>query len=182
VPLSFDSVARTARFSRCRAYRTALGRRWTPERTALGFVALNPSTADHRADDPTVRRMMGFAKREAAGGIVLVNLYAFRATRPVDLWQESHPVGPSTDRVLREVLADCRSVVACWGAIPRPAWPRARQVLRRLDRWGLRVWALGLTRDGHPRHPLYLPRDQPLVRWSAECRGGIYSSGGRTAG
>ena len=175
---SLDCCTRTARFSRCRTYRTALGRRWDQRQPLLGFVALNPSTADHQADDPTVRRMMGFARREDAGGIALVNLYGFRATRPSDLWLQSRPVGVSTDRVMREVLSECRDVVVCWGVIPRRAVRRAQCVLRRLDRWGLRVWVLGLTQDGHPRHPLYLPTAQPLVTWSGEARGSPYSTRG----
>jgi hypothetical protein len=171
-----DSITRTARFSRCGAYRTALVRCWDPGLPPLGFVALNPSTADHRVDDPTVRRMMGFARREGAGGLVLVNLYAFRATRPTQLWKQAHPVGGTTDRVMREVLTECRDVVVCWGALPTRGWTRARRVLARLDRWGHRVWALGLTRHGHPRHPLYLPRAQPLVPWPVEVRSEVYGT------
>lgn len=155
----------------------ALERRWDDRGPLLGFVALNPSTADHRSDDPTVRRMMGFARREAAGGLVLVNLFGFRATRPAQLWQQERPVGPSTDRVLREALSACRDVVVCWGALPKQAHARALQVLARLDRWERQIWTLGWTRDGHPRHPLYLPAQQPLVPWPASSRTGVYAVG-----
>lgn len=161
-----------ARWSRCRRYRTALGRRWSEQGGRVAFVALNPSTADADHDDPTLRRCRGFAVREGAGELVVVNLFGLRATHPRDLWASAEPVGPSTDRVLREVLPGCDRVVVCWGALPGRAVPRARSVLRRLDAWGATVCHLGTTRGGHPRHPLYLPRDAPLQAWTREQRGG----------
>jgi len=158
---------RQARWSRCRRHRTALIRRWVDDLSPIGFIGLNPSTADHRSDDPTVRRCIGFARREGAGGLVLVNLFSWRATRPADLWAATERNCASSDRVMREELSHCALIIACWGAIPRQAHPRAARVRAQLDRLNATVKALGFTAAGHPRHPLYLRRDQPLLHWPA---------------
>ena len=83
----------TAVISQDGLYRYHLERRWS-DAPFLTFVMLNPSTADAEIDDPTIRRCVGFSKREGAGGIAVVNLYAFRATSPADLRQASAPYGP----------------------------------------------------------------------------------------
>ena len=155
----------SARWSRCRRYRTALVRLWDPAGPRLAFIGLNPSTADDCFDDPTSRRCIGFARREGAGSLVLLNLYGLRATRPADLWASDAPVGPGTDRVMRAELRRCSQIVACWGAIPSSAQPRVDAVVARLKRTGLPICALGRTRGGHPRHPLYLRKDSPLSPW-----------------
>jgi hypothetical protein len=169
-----EDLQRWASFSRCRRFRTALGRTWNEDGPIIGFVGLNPSTADHRTDDPTLRRCMGFARRLGGGSLVLVNLFAFRATRPADLWAADAPVGATTDSVLRRVLRDCPRVVACWGAIPTSAVPRARRVLAMVDRLGPVVCHLGQTKAGHPRHPLYLRAAAEVEVWRAGERGPPY--------
>lgn len=132
------------------------------------FVMLNPSTADADRDDPTIRRCIGFASREGAAGLSVVNLYAYRATRPGDLWAAPDPVGAENDsvlaRVLREASAQGWPVIAAWGSHARP--DRARHLADLASICGARLLALGVTRDGSPRHPLYLRKDAPLAPWS----------------
>ena len=159
----------SARWSRCRRYRTALVREWDRSGARVAFVGLNPSTADGSDDDPTSRRCIAFARREGAGSLVLLNLYGFRATRPAELWSASSPVGPGTDRVMARELRCCTRIIACWGAVPARARARVEAVVARLRRTGLPVSALGFTRDGHPRHPLYLRKDTPLIAWPAQA-------------
>jgi len=164
-------MRRRARWSRCRRYRTALLREWAPELPRIAFVGLNPSTADGRTDDPTSRRCIDFTRRLGGGSLVLLNLYGFRATHPRDLWAASEPVGPGTDRVMREELGACTLAVACWGAVPAAAQARVDVVVARLVRSGLPLRALGTTRAGHPRHPLYLRKDAPLIEWPRATSG-----------
>jgi hypothetical protein len=114
---------------------------------------LNPSTADAKQDDPTIRRCMGFARRWRYGGIVVVNLFAYRATHPCELLQACDPVGPDNDSALTLHTAGHR-VIAAWGRYGR-FQGRAGDVLRLLG--GHVVECLGTTRQGHPRHPLYVP-------------------------
>jgi hypothetical protein len=124
------------------------------------FVGLNPSTADETTDDPTIRRCMGFARRWGFDRLKMVNLYAYRATDPRHLWLANDPVGPENDHVLSLVFGGSEYVVAAWGAHARPE--RLEQFADTFDGW--QFWALGLTKDGAPRHPLYMRGDsQPFV-------------------
>lgn len=158
-----------ASLSRCGRHRTRLLRRWDSG-PPLVFVGLNPSTADAHQDDPTLRRVMGFARRLGAPAVLLVNLFSLRATDPRELWsaEESERNGPSADRHLRQAVRCAAGVVACWGAVPEAGVRRARRVLRRLDRDQVPVGVLGLTKHGHPRHPLYLRRDALWRPWQGE--------------
>ena len=157
----YPSVERSAVISDCQLFRYSLARRWAPG-YLLPFVMLNPSTADALEDDPTIRRCMGFARREGFAGIQVVNLYAFRATKPADLWRAEDPVGPRNDRYLRSVLAPASftpvPVVAAWGTNAKPQ--RVAEVLGLADDVDWRC--LGHSKDGHPKHPLYIRADQPL--------------------
>jgi hypothetical protein len=137
-------------------YRYTLTRIWDSALPMITFVLLNPSTADAVELDPTLRRCVGFAKREGNGGMVILNLYAFRTKDPKVLMAAANPVGPDNDRVLAEITG---TVVAGWGTNAHPA--RVAQALALLPR----LHALGVTKDGHPRHPLYVPADAPLIEW-----------------
>lgn len=145
-------------------YRYTLSRTWDWNGPvwSLAFIMLNPSTADAELDDPTIRRCMGFARTFGYGGLVVVNLYAFRATKPADLWRAADPVGPENDEYLAALLADRAAhgvpTIAAWGAHAKP--DRVRQVL---DMPGAeRLVCLGHTKHGAPRHPLYLRGDSQM--------------------
>ena len=119
------------------------------------FVMLNPSTADAETDDPTIRRCAGFARRWGFRELAVANLFALRATNPRELWRASDPVGPENDQHLVEMSSRADAVIAAWGAhgVYRN---REQHVLRLLNGT---VEYLGLTKQGHPRHPLYLRAD-----------------------
>lgn len=151
-------MIRRAAFSRCGTYRYALWRRWDDARPDALFVALNPSTADHRQDDPTIRRCIGFARDWGYGGLIVANLFAFRTPLPAVLRQAPAPVGPRNDRWLERLAGEAGLVVAAWGAHGELA-DRAAAVAPRL---GV-CHCLGLTAGGAPRHPLYVRKDTPLL-------------------
>lgn len=161
-------TAGTASLSECGTYRYALRRRWAadPMTPALTFVMLNPSTADATLDDPTIRRCIGFAKREGYGAVKVLNLYAFRATNPKALLTCDDPVGPENDDYLDSACLATPGrvpvVVAAWGVHARP--DRVAAVLELGE--GADWRCLGTTKDGHPRHPLYVRGDQPLLPFS----------------
>jgi hypothetical protein len=128
---------------------------------------LNPSTADDRVDDPTIRRCMGFARRENCGGIIVVNLYGLRATSPKELLRSKDPYGPKNDDALTNALdeADFRGkpVVCAWGA---GGGTGATRFMKLVGDSRATLVALGTTKDGHPRHPLYVHGEQPLISFS----------------
>ncbi|MGD9836042.1 MAG: DUF1643 domain-containing protein [Piscinibacter sp.] len=121
---------------------------------------LNPSTADADLDDPTIRRCLGYARAWDLGGLEVVNLYAYRATKPARLQRvtRAEAVGPDNDCYIWGAARRCREVVCAWGAhhmVDR----RAREVLDLLRRAGAMPTCLATTVDGHPSHPLYLKRE-----------------------
>jgi hypothetical protein len=148
-------------------YRYTLQRGWTDGWPWATFIMLNPSTADADTDDPTIRRCIGFAQREGCAGLRVVNLYALRATDPRELWKHADPVGPLNDFHLRDEFLDVAYggglVIAAWGAHARP--DRVAVVRNLAAGFGVDLHALGFTKAGQPRHPLYLRGDAPLVPW-----------------
>lgn len=159
-------MKRGATISDCGQYRYSLTRKWQEGVYSLPIIMLNPSTADADIDDPTIRRCMSFARREGFGGIRVVNLFAFRATSPDDMRAAADPVGPSASEHLDEVLSIAARadlpVLAAWGT---QGSFRGRDVSVKLSAkgWGTKMVCLGVTKDGHPRHPLYVAAAQAFV-------------------
>jgi hypothetical protein len=121
------------------------------------FVMLNPSTADGELDDATIRRCVGFAKAWKYERLEVVNLFAYRATKPKDLFAagaEMH--GLDNQEVIERAVRDAGIIICGWGA--HGSWGEQDEIVRG---WmlGKKHHALGFTKDGQPRHPLYLPAD-----------------------
>jgi hypothetical protein len=157
----------SAIISECGAYRYLLKRAadsMCPMKSTALFVMLNPSTANAELDDPTIRRCRGFARLWDCNGLAVANLYALRSTDPAGLWSHTDPVGPDNDAYLSTFARECGDVVCAWGANAKPE--RAAHVANILTHSGARLWCLGTTKDGSPRHPLYVRGDQPLVEWA----------------
>jgi hypothetical protein len=137
-------------------YRYTLGRKWGEGPRVL-WVMLNPSTADHRKDDPTLTRCLGFSRGWDFASLEVVNLFAYRSKDPADLTRVFDPLGPENDRWINDAAARATEVIVAWGAkIPRGWKGRPDRVLHMLRRHQAPVRCLGTTKDGHPRHPLYL--------------------------
>ncbi|MGP9820048.1 DUF1643 domain-containing protein [Salinarimonas sp. NSM] len=155
-------------FSPCGTYRYRLERPAdgaSAEAPPVAFVMLNPSTADAERDDPTIRRVRLLARGFGYGPIVVANLYALRATDPRALAAHPDPVGPDNAAHLAAIAAQAGDVVCAWGNHADPE--RARAALALLAGAGARLWHLGPTRSGAPRHPLYVPRDVRMARFAA---------------
>jgi hypothetical protein len=151
-----------AAFSRDRRYRYRLWRRWDRSRPTIAFCMLNPSTADARRDDPTIRRCIGFARHWGYGGIEVVNIFALRATDPRALRSARDPVGPRNDAFMLRAAAESPIVIA-WG-VHGALRDREATALQLLGPRA-RLLALGRTRSGAPRHPLYLRRDTEALEY-----------------
>lgn len=161
-------IERTATISGDQRYRYDLTRTWDPAKPKALWVMLNPSTADSWSEDPTLRRCIEFSRRAGMGGLVVVNLMAWRAPRPVDLPAASDAaVGPENAATVERwlgALGPDGVVVAGWGAVGPRYRALAGQTLQRLSERH-DVLCLGTTKTGFPRHPGPLgqvPLDQPL--------------------
>jgi len=143
-----------AAFSRCRNYRYSLSRSWSDGSDSALFIGLNPSTADHRQDDPTIRRCVGFAKSWGFAAMEIVNLFAFRSPSPDDLYKQDDPIGPTNNRWISSAIKRNHMTLACWGN-NGAFLDRAGYILSRYP--GLK--ALKLNASMQPTHPLYMKAD-----------------------
>jgi hypothetical protein len=148
-------------FSPDRVYRYSLRRVWDSSQPLAMFVGLNPSTADETHDDPTIRRIVGFARGWGYGGVIVVNLFAYCATNPRQLRRVPDPVGPENDEWIIHCQAEAALVVAAWGN-EGTYLARAGEVLPLLHA----PHALAVTQTGQPAHPLFLPGDLIPAKYS----------------
>ena len=156
----------------CGPYRYSLSRQWGDEKPAI-FIMLNPSTADAYEDDPTIRKCVRFAKRWQCGGLVVVNLFAHRATATTDLFQADQPIGPDNRCHIAHAVRMNGFAVCAWGEHDKLE-KKFRNQIR--DQGNiitayikdiaptLQLKSLGLLSKKycHPKHPLYLPIDTKL--------------------
>lgn len=163
-----------AKFSPCRAYRYELFRKVSGngDRT-LVVVMLNPSTADETKDDPTIRRVIGFARSWGFYAVKVLNLFAIRATDPKEMLAASDPIGPENDKWLADALESAKAagvpVLAAWGAHGGHRGRDFHVMHKLVD--GVDWQYLGRTHAGHPKHPLYIPKNmtmQPIERRAAK--------------
>ena len=146
-----------AHFSDDRRFRYQLVREWDDNLRRVAFIGLNPSTADETADDPTIRRCIAFAKQWGKGGLLMLNLYAYRATLPAEMWKAQKRgvdiIGgvPNWVDSLKQYVAEqnCDLVVAAWG---KHGSKRQSHVVKN---WPS-LMCLAKNNDGTPKHPLYL--------------------------
>lgn len=157
-----NEMLKSAVISPCGKFRYRLWRCWDTSQPShkLVFVMLNPSTADALVDDPTIRRCISFAQQHHFGMLEVVNLFAYRATKPADLARGGYNPGADNDRHLAEAAADAQGICLAWGSHgARPAVEaRVQQVLPIIRRHArVPEQCLAITQRGHPAHPLMLP-------------------------
>ena len=142
---------KSAIISECERYRYELRRIWQPKTGLVCWVMLNPSTADANFDDHTIRRCMGYTARWGYGGIIVVNLFALRATDPNNLYKSDDPIGPENDKYLVKANTEAALTIAAWGNQGKYL-KRDEDVMAMLTA----LHCLTVTKDGSPHHPLYL--------------------------
>ena len=108
-------IYKNATISDCQKYRYALSRTWDCKERAVLFIALNPSTADEKNDDPTIRRCIDYAKNWGYGILLVVNLFAYRTTNPEKLRYVKNPVGNDNDQHIIKLSKKANLIVAAWG-------------------------------------------------------------------
>lgn len=156
--------------SGCQQYRYLLWRMWNPLKSHprwVTFVLLNPSTADAIKPDPTLKKCIGFAKRWGYDGVLLVNLFAFRTSKPVQLKKASEPVNDvpgANNGYIAAAVTKAEQVICGWGN--HGNYLNRSEVVRhqlRLEFPG-KAFHLGpLTKSGEPGHPLYIKYEAELL-------------------
>jgi hypothetical protein len=166
----FDPVKMDAEFSDDGIYRYSLTRTWDGSLPTMAWIMLNPSEANEERNDPTTVRCMTYAEREGCGSIEIVNLYAIRSPIPAVLRRVNDAVGPDNGRHITAMMRrrTVKRIVCGWGSNMRfgSNWPDAiLNVLNAADERERALECLGVTKDGLPRHPLYLRGVEPIIPW-----------------
>ena len=155
----------TAIYSDCERYRYSLTRIWDPDGPRVNFVMLNPSTATEVQNDPTVERCERRARTLGFGSFAVTNIFAWRDTDPKAMRATPDPIGPGNDAAIRDRAAWADQVIAAWGTHGAHL-DRGRTVSTLLRDTGKPLFHLGLSKAGHPKHPLYLPYTQQPEPWA----------------
>lgn len=140
-----------AAFSDCRNYRYGLWRIWNEDNGIVMFIGLNPSKADERDNDPTIKRVMSFAFKWGFGGVIMANLFAWVTPYPWELKECKNPLGENV-QWLGELSLKSQRIVFSWGTF-KEAQARATEVIQLFPD----AYALKINKDGSPQHPLYVP-------------------------
>ena len=147
-------MEKSAILSAARKYRYVLTRIWDETKPTVVFIGLNPSTADEEADDKTIRKCIGYAKRWGYGKLIMANLFAFRSTDPSLLKRVEDPVGPDNDSYIQKCVSESNLVIACWGNHGK-LLNRDKVLMDSLPN----LVCLKRNKNGTPHHPLYLSKD-----------------------
>jgi hypothetical protein len=160
-----------AAFSVCRRWRYLLWRCWDERKPVANFVMLNPSTADEFQLDPSCTRARSYAERWGFGGVLITNIFAWRATDPEEMKSVNDPVGRGNDRAILRAAREAKIVVCAWGnhGLHRG---RAQQVMALLREQKIALNFLRMNACGEPAHPLYLPGNLTPARFPLPSRAG----------
>ena len=154
-------VNKNATFSDCRKYRYALSRTWNGKKKTILFIGLNPSTANEKIDDPTIRRCINYAQNWGYGSLLMVNLFAYRATMPSELKNVKNPIGNDNDLHIIELSKKADLAVAAWGN-EGTLLNRDKEVKKLIPN----LMCLKINKSGQPAHPLYQKKDLKLIKYS----------------
>lgn len=168
-----ENIIRDAMISEDGKYRYWLSRRWGDGK-CLGVIMLNPSTADAEVDDPTIKKLIGFAQINGYDAIDVVNLFAWRSTDPRELRTCSDPVGRLNNGHIYAMLVTCDTVLLAWGSKDYP--DRVNQVknliIRALNSGKLSnaedIVCLKYTNYRQPSHPLYIGYETPFTPYDLD--------------
>ncbi len=157
----------SAILSSCRKFRYRLTRDVNKSgKVTIAYFGINPSTADEKKDDPTVRRWRGFTERNNGVKFIIGNVFAFRATDVGELARAEDPVGPENMLHIDGIISEADILVPCWGSrnkLPRELWGHLDMFVDKLNCSGKPVKCFGKTVSNDPKHPLMLSYDTPFI-------------------
>ena len=163
-------------FSKCRSYRWILKRELISGQKSIVFIGLNPSKASSVNNDRTLIRIVNFCSRWNYKNIYVINLFGLISKSPSNLSKSLDPVGTNNDLITLNALEFWRKNINCdlwlgWGEKGK-LYRRDREVLKLIrdfsnsksneDNVSKRILSLGFSKNGSPRHPLYMPNESFL--------------------
>lgn len=147
-------MKKDAILSEDRKYRYVLSRIWDESKPLVVIIGLNPSTADEKDDDNTIKKCINFSKNWGYGGLYMLNLFAFRATAPSDMFNASSPIGEENSKYIEKYSKLSDKVICSWGNNGNFK-NRSKEVLLNIEN----KFYLKLNKTGEPAHPLYLNKN-----------------------
>jgi hypothetical protein len=155
------STTKGAIFSDDGMYRYALWRTWSAYKPPLMFIGLNPSTANQLNNDPMITRLITRANIDGYGGLLAGNIYGLVSSNPDKLITTPDPIGTETDVYLCQMIGMAKTILCAWGSFSAASVSRINDVLAMISD----PYCLGLNRDGRPKHPLYIPYKEHLIKY-----------------
>lgn len=148
-------AASTAIYSDCENYRYALTRTWGETGKHALFIMLNPSKATEIQNDPTVERCERRARSLGFAAFTVTNIFAYRATDPKVMRAQTDPTGPDNDATILSAAKTADTIICAWGTHGEhlDRGPEMETMLRAQPK---SLYHLGLSKAGHPKHPLYI--------------------------
>ena len=153
-------MKKNAILSEDRKYRYVLSRIWDETKPKVMIIGLNPSTADETEDDPTIGRCISFSKSWGYGGVYMLNLFAFRATQPKDMFNAQNPIGLENNSYIEIYSKKVEKIVCAWGNHGTYK-NRGNEIREKFDK----LFYLKLNQTGEPAHPLYLKSELVPKKW-----------------
>lgn len=153
-----------AQFSDCKEYRYMLWRIWNPKKPKALIIGLNPSTANARHDDPTIRRLKTLMRKIGYGGFYMCNLYPQITPFPKNLNLERNYSQLIENRAIIKGLAEkVNIIIFAWGAFPEAELEGDYLSLI----FAHKAWCFGHNQNGSPKHPLYLSNRTKLIKYQS---------------
>jgi hypothetical protein len=151
-------MRREALLSSNKKFRYMLGRSWDDSLDRILFILLNPSVADSKKDDPTIKRLISFSKKWKYGGFWVCNLYAYITSYPKELYNniDNNRTRKNKEYVKKYILKSKR-IVYGWGVTEHePEW---------LVDLVKKPYCFGKNKNGTPKHPLYLSSNTVMIKY-----------------
>ena len=152
-----STIKRHALLSKDKKYRYSLKRIWDNDKPKVLFIMLNPSLADNYQDDPTIRRLIKFAKLYGYGGFYVGNLFSYITPYPSELLDKDLMFSKKNIHEIKKMTGLIKDVVYGWGnSFEEPEW--LKQIISNPK-------CFGKNKNKTPKHPLYLSCNHKLVNY-----------------
>lgn len=154
-------------------YRSLDGLEWDAEdqdRCTVCFVMLNPSKASADTTDPTIDKLMKYARAWGYERLVVVNLFAIRETDSKKLRSMARKrdlVGNVNDHHIAREAKEAHRVVCGWGN-EGDILERGKHVKELLEALGVELYCFKINDNGSPAHPLYQRDAAELIRYGVD--------------
>ena len=148
---------RSAIISKDKKFRYELTRKWS-EMPMLTYIMLNPSKANDKVDDSTVKRLIFFSKKFGYGGFFVGNIFPKITPYIKELYKDtSHDIKKNTMHI-ESMINKSSKVVYAWGNSleSTPIW---------ISKIVKNPYCFGFNKNGSPKHPLYLNGKTLLIKF-----------------